>query len=244
MAKRYLEIRRVVLNKIETGEWPIGHKLPNEKELCTLFDASRTTVRHALSTLAEDGKLRRVKGTGTFVSRPQFLDKTTFFIESFAEELKSRGLTCRTEVLECRMLSQADADVRKALQLSPNARVWKLRRLRYSAELCEAGPITLTTSYFPEEIGKRLEGYDYETVSLYSAMRQSFLMRSSCEKTVSAARLPQKDCRLLFADAEDLFLSVTSLSADKNGIPMEYCISYFPIDRNTFRLHIVTEEQV
>ena len=243
MPKRYLEIRREVSAKIDSGEWAVGHKLPNEQALCALFEASRTTVRHALAALAEDGKLRRVKGTGTFVSRPQFLDKTTFFIESFAEELKTRGLSCKTEVLECRMLSDVPNDVREALSLSATARVWKLRRLRYSDELQERGPITLTTSYFPEEIGRRLEGYDYETTSLYSAMRKSHVTRTQCEKTVSATRLPEKDCRLLSADREALFLSVTSLSVDRASHPIEYCVSYFPVDRNTFRMHIVTEEQ-
>ena len=93
MAKRYLEIQKEIQRRISDGEWPVGYKLPREAELCILFDASRTTVRRALSAPVAEGKLRRIKGTGTFVSRPQIFEKTTFFIQSFAEELKNQGLS-------------------------------------------------------------------------------------------------------------------------------------------------------
>ncbi len=243
MAKRYLEIRREICRRMESGEWPMGYKLPRETELCSLFDVSRTTVRHALAALVTDGLLRRVKGTGTFVSRPQILEKTTFFIQSFAEELKSRGMTCQTEVLECRTLPCREEAVCAALRLPQGSPVWKLRRLRYSKELQEKGPITLTVSYFPQDIGKRLEGYDFEAFSLYNAMLQSNTERARSEKTVSATRLSPQDCRLLSARTEDLFLTVTSVSYDRSDRPIEYCVSLFPVDRHTFRLHVVTDAQ-
>ena len=238
--KRYLEIRKEISGRIESGEWAVGYKLPREIELCTLFDASRTTVRRALSLLVEEGVLRRVKGTGTFVSRPQLFDKTTFFIESFARELKSQGLTAVTEVLECRRIP-ADEAVARALGLHLREPVLKLRRLRYSAELSEQGPITLTTSYFPQPVGDLLESFDYETVSLYDAMRRCRIVRAHSEKTISATRLPVRDCRLLSAGEEDLFLVVATVSYDRENHPVEYCESYYPVDRNTFRLHVVTD---
>ena len=241
MAKRYLEIQREILHRINTGEWPVGYKLPREAELCVLFDASRTTVRRALSLPVEEGKLRRVKGTGTFVSRPQILEKTTFFIQSFAEELKNQGLTCETEVLECRTVTATDEKTLSALGLSQGARVLKLRRLRYSKELREQGPITLTVSYFPTEVGRLLEDYDFEKGSLYRAMQLCGISRARCEKTVSPTRLPVRDCRLLLADPDDLFLEVSSVSFDRKGRAVEYCVSHFPADRNSFRLHVVTD---
>lgn len=240
MAKRYLEIRKAVNGRIESGEWQIGYKLPREVELCAIFDASRTTVRRALSALVEEGVLRRVKGTGTFVSRPQIFDRTTFFIESFAEELKAQGLSAMTEVLECRM-TYADERVARMLCCSERDPVFKLRRLRYSRELSEKGPIALTTSYFPEAVGRELERYDFETVSLYEAMRRSRIVRTHSEKTISATRLSEKECRLLSAETEDLFLIVMTVSYNRENRPLEYCESCYPVDRNTFRLHVVTD---
>src|SRR5690625_5212397 len=47
-------------------EIKIGDKLPNERELCNLFDASRSSIREALRTLESQGLLRRTNA-GTFV---------------------------------------------------------------------------------------------------------------------------------------------------------------------------------
>ena len=240
MAKRYLEIRREVMRRIDSGEWPVGYKLPREVELCEIFDVGRTTVRRALSALVEEGKLRRVKGTGTFVSRPQIFDKTTFFVQSFAEELKAQNLTSVSEVLECRILA-ADERVSTALGIPLKARVFKLRRLRYARELGEHGPITLTASYFPERVGKLLERFDFEEISLYQALRSCGIVRSHSEKTITAQHLPVRDCRLLSAEPDAIFLLVTTVSYDRENRPVEYCESYYPVDRNIFRLHVVTD---
>lgn len=240
MAKRYLEIRAQMTAYMDSGKWPIGYKIPREMDLCAQFDVSRTTVRRALSALTEEGRLRRIKGTGTFVSRPQIFARTTFFIQSFAEELKSQGLCCETEVLECRYVS-AEAQVAAALGLTVGTRVFKLRRLRYSKEQQEHGPIVLTASYFPAHVGALLESYDFEKHSLFSAMERYRIVRAHSEKSITATRLPPKECRLLSAKDEDLFLKVTSVCFDREERAVEYCESYFPTDRNTFRLHVVTD---
>ncbi len=236
--KRYEEIRKAVKEKIESGEWSVGYKLPKETELCRLFDVSRTTVRRALSSLTEEGLLRRIKGTGTFVSRPQIIDKTTFFIQSFAEELRARDLTCVTEVLEFRMVTLGEEQVAKALGLPLGARILKLRRLRYSKELGEGGPITLSTSYFPEDIGAVILRQDPEKTSLYWILKSNGISRVRSKKTFSATRLSARDCRMLSASAEDIFFLVASESYDKSGRPIEYCESYYPIDRNVFTVNV------
>ena len=238
--KRYLEIRETVRGRIGSGEWPVGYRLPREIELCRELDASRTTVRRALAPLVEEGLLRRVKGTGTFVSRPHIFDKTTFFIESFAEELKAQGLSVVTEVLECRMIS-AEGSVAEALGVPGGERLLKLRRLRYSRELPIDGPTTLTTSYFPERVGRMLESVDFERVSLFEAMKRCGIVRAQSEKTISATHLTVGDCRLLGAKEGDIFLVVTTVSYDREGSPVEYCESFYPVDRNVFRLHVVTD---
>ncbi len=48
MAARYSEIEEYIMNKIHTGEWPIGYKIPKEVELCEQFGVSRSTVRTAM----------------------------------------------------------------------------------------------------------------------------------------------------------------------------------------------------
>lgn len=239
--KQYRQIQKWIEQNIESGEWPIGYKLPKEIDLCRQFSVSRTTVRRALEQPVAEGKLRRVKGTGTFVSRPQHMDKSTLFMQSFAEELKVQGLTSVTEVLEFRTVPATDAAVIKGLALEQGQPVVKLRRLRYAAEQGETGPMVLTTSYFPADVGTLIQQYDPERLSLYQMLQLCGVLRVKSEKTISATRLPQKECRLLAASEDDLFLSVKTVSRDKTGRPVEYCESFYPANRHVFTIHVTTE---
>ena len=104
MAARYSEIEEYIMNKIHTGEWPIGYKIPKEVELCEQFGVSRSTVRTAMLRMVQDGHLKRVKRKGTFVTAPRVLEYTTVFIESFFNEMFRRGIEVETEVLEFRYM--------------------------------------------------------------------------------------------------------------------------------------------
>lgn len=241
MSKRYLEIRRTVNEKIERGEWTVGYKLPREVDLCREFDVSRTTVRRALSALSAEGKLKRIKGTGTFVSRPQIFEKTTLFTHSFAEELRAQGLTCKTEVLEFRMLRVSDERVAKGLGIRVGASAVKLKRLRYSEEMGEHGPITLTTSYFPEDVGAQILDCDFEKLSLYQVRKNHRIVWVQSTHTISATRLPPRECRWLSAKEDDLFFLMTTRLCDKDGRFIEYCESYYPVDRNVFTFTVSSE---
>ncbi|MFG2054615.1 GntR family transcriptional regulator [Micromonospora sp. NPDC048930] len=54
--------------KIDSGEWPPGHKLPGEVTLAQTYDVARGTVRAALDALREEGRVVTFTGRGTFVT--------------------------------------------------------------------------------------------------------------------------------------------------------------------------------
>lgn len=240
MAKQYHEIRKIIRKKIETSEWPVGYKLPREIDLCREYDVSRTTIQRALAPLVSEGKLKRVKGTGTFVSSPQIFDKTSFFIQSFAEEMKSRNMKCITEVLELRTLPATEDRIINGLGIAKKDKIFKLKRVRYTEELGEKGPMVLTCSYFPGDIGQKLQEYDFEKISLYRALQLNSIHRVRSTKTISATHLSAKECHLLHADEEALFLRVTTNAWDENNRVIEYCESYYPVDRHVFTINITT----
>lgn len=65
---KYGDIAHYLKNLIEEGEWKAGDKLPSENELTERFGVSRQTVRKAVGLLEEQGTVRRVRGSGTYVS--------------------------------------------------------------------------------------------------------------------------------------------------------------------------------
>lgn len=66
-APKYVQIQNYILQKIESGEYTAGDKIPSEIELARQFDVSRLTVNTAVKELANSGIVERVQGKGTFV---------------------------------------------------------------------------------------------------------------------------------------------------------------------------------
>nr|MDT0661663.1 GntR family transcriptional regulator [Micromonospora sp. DSM 115978] len=64
------QLADVLRVKIESGEWPPGHKLPGELTLAQTYDVARGTVRAALDLLRAEGRVVTFTGRGTFV-RPE-----------------------------------------------------------------------------------------------------------------------------------------------------------------------------
>ena len=62
------QIYEQLLNNIVSGEWPVGMKLPSEKELTEQFHVSRAPIREALQRLRALGVLESHQGSGSFVS--------------------------------------------------------------------------------------------------------------------------------------------------------------------------------
>lgn len=65
----YSQLKNLIIEKIDKGEYKEETKIPSEQELCDLFDISRPTVRQAINELTTNGYLYKEKGKGTFVAR-------------------------------------------------------------------------------------------------------------------------------------------------------------------------------
>lgn len=63
----FVQIYDALYKAIARGVYPKGTLLPSEAVLGEIYNASRVTIRQALSLLREDGLVKSVKGKGTFV---------------------------------------------------------------------------------------------------------------------------------------------------------------------------------
>ena len=55
---------------IEATQMKPGDKLPSADRLCEQFSVSRTVVREAIASLKAEGRLRSLRGSGVYVSKP------------------------------------------------------------------------------------------------------------------------------------------------------------------------------
>ena len=68
---RYSRVKRMITDRIDSGEWQPRHRIPSESELVRDLGVSRMTINRALRELTLDGRLIRVQGVGTFVATPK-----------------------------------------------------------------------------------------------------------------------------------------------------------------------------
>ncbi len=67
----YVKAITAITEMVETGQIPVGSRLPSEAELAEMLGISRSTLREALSHLETYGMVTRQQGRGTFVTVSQ-----------------------------------------------------------------------------------------------------------------------------------------------------------------------------
>jgi GntR family histidine utilization transcriptional repressor len=85
-----------ISDKILSGTWPPGHRIPFEHELSVEYNCSRMTVNKALSQLAKAGLIERRRRSGSFVRRPQS-QAAILEIHDIRIEVEALGLLYRYE---------------------------------------------------------------------------------------------------------------------------------------------------
>ena len=61
-------VRQYVLEHIQRGDWPVGARVPTEKELASRFATSRSTVNQVMKVLESQGIVQQFRRRGTFVA--------------------------------------------------------------------------------------------------------------------------------------------------------------------------------
>ena len=78
--------------------------------------------------------------------------------------------------------------------------------------------------------------YDMEKNSVRHLCQMNGIIRARTQKRLTAVQLPARERRLLGAQDNDLFISITSEIRDINARCVEYVESYYPVDRNEFTI--------
>lgn len=61
---KYEVTYRTILDRLKSGRYPVGSRIPTEGELARHFDVSRVTIRRALDMLVQDGYVESRQGSG------------------------------------------------------------------------------------------------------------------------------------------------------------------------------------
>jgi GntR family transcriptional regulator len=226
----YAQLHALLKSRIAGGEWPPGHQLPSEAELCTLYDVSRITVRQALALLAQEGHVSRGRGKGTFV-RDSRLTAAPRTVSSFSSELHALGMKPGSRVLDVR-LAKASAALAEEMGVSPGLELVRVTRLR----LADDRPIGIQTASLPGTRFPGLQELITDDVSLYAILRDYFgIVGTGATEIFKASTVGRADAALLECRPSTPAFEVTRISFDDGGV-YEHTASLLRGDRYQIRI--------
>src|SRR3569833_3476753 len=125
----YQQIKGLILQSLQAGEWKPGEAIPSEIDLAARFRVSQGTVRKAIDELAAENLVVRRQGKGTFVATHAEHQVQYRFLKLMPDggDLDSEGPAQRT-IMECRRV-RAPADVARTLSLRSGDPVVQVRRI-------------------------------------------------------------------------------------------------------------------
>jgi GntR family transcriptional regulator len=215
----YYQLMQELRQMIETGELKPGDTIPTESELMERYDLSRATVRQAVLHLAQEGYVRRLKARGTFVNTPPEKPQFIGTLKGFAEEMKQKGLSFATKVLEKKVIP-SPLHVAEKLHIPSSDPVFYLKRLRF----IQNEPVLIAESHLPWKLCRGIEDEDFEVRSLYEVLKKKYDIALSSGRREFEPVLPCSDeeIRLLKITSRTPILGVESVVYSRNNIPVEY----------------------
>lgn len=65
---RYIQLATLFRQRIQSGRWPVGTRLPTVAQLADEYGVARATIRQALALLTQDNLIESQRAKGTFVT--------------------------------------------------------------------------------------------------------------------------------------------------------------------------------
>ncbi|UWF77354.1 GntR family transcriptional regulator [Microbacterium neungamense] len=236
-APMYDQLRRLIVDRIHSGELQPGDALPGEHRLCEQYGISRTVVRQALAQLEHEGLVERVKGKGTFVARPRTSESLVHTLEGLYDEVERRGGHVHSEVLRHER-TVADAEVAAALEVPIGAPVVVLERLRY----VDGEPWSLSTTWMPEEVGALTLGADLRESSLYRLLGEHGIHATHGVRSAEATVATHEQAQHLGVSAGSALLRLRSVSRDDRDRVIEFFLAHHRGDRSRFEFQLNREQ--
>lgn len=230
----YQQIKGLILQSLQSGEWKPGEAIPSEMDLAVRFGVSQGTVRKAIDELASENLLVRRQGKGTFVAThaEQQVQYRFLRLRPDQGDLASEGPAER-RIIDCKN-TRASADVARALGLRTGESVIQARRvLSFGGVPTILEDLWLPGAAFKGVTAQQLSEFSGPT---YAMLELNFGVRMvRAEEKIRAVLPDVEQAAWLKTSAAAPLLSVTRTSYTYNDIPMELRQGLYRTDNHHYR---------
>lgn len=231
----YIQVKNILEERIEKGDWQVGDQLPGEPELCRMFNVSRTVIRQALKEMEYEGLIVRQKGKGTFVAEAKIGESLVQSLTGFYQDMVERGHIPVTQVLRQEVVP-AGPKVAAHLKIKPDTPVVLIDRLRF----VEGEPMTLVVTYLPYTLCPEALQADFTTQSLYAFLEKRYgLVIARGRRTLEAVPANEYEAQLLQVKKGAPLMMLDSVSYLDDGTPLEYYHALHRGNRARFEVELI-----
>lgn len=221
------QIIHSIQNRIETHEYLPGEVIPSERELASLYNVSRPTVRAAIDELVNQRYLVRVQGKGTFVKKPDqnkialgVLNETKN--ASFTTLVRSFGIEISNKLLGTGQITGRKYFAAR-LSLTPEEPIYGLHRLR----LGNREPLALEYTYLPLKYFADIGQYNFEQISLYDYMDSKGHLPVDFQETMKMVEADDRLRHYLQLPEDETIVNYIEITGyDREGTLVEYTESF------------------
>ena len=230
----YQQIKQLILQGLQRGEWRPGEVIPSEFELAARYKVSQGTVRKAVDELAAEHLLVRRQGRGTFVATHAEQQVQYRFLRLHPDQGAVDGEgPAQRDFVDCRR-ARASADVARALGLRTGDSVLQSRRLlRFGGVPTILEDLWLPGGPFKGLTAERLMDYHGPMYALFEAEFGVRMVRA--DERIRAVLPDAAQARLLAVDASTPLLSVERIAYTYNDVPMELRRGLYRTDTHHYR---------
>ena len=230
----YQQIKSLILQGLEAGEWKPGDLIPSEMELAARYRVSQGTVRKAIDELAANHLLVRRQGKGTFVATHAEQHVQYRFLRLVPDEgsVEAEGPAQR-QIVGCRRL-RAPADITAALGLRAGDTVVQVSRVLSLAGV----PTIYEDLWLP---GNAFKGLTTELLTehpgaMYALFETQFGVRMvRAEEKIKAIGADATTAARLQVSEGCPLLSVERIAYTYNDVPMELRRGLYRTDSHHYR---------
>jgi DNA-binding GntR family transcriptional regulator len=211
----YLHISQTLAERLSSGEYAAGSRLPTGSALCAEFRVSPMTVRRALSLLEQQGLVAGVKGRGTY-ARSRDLADTMFRLDSLSGEWLDESAEIR---LLSASMTKADGRVAERLHVAPGQKVIHLRRVVFSDGI----PAMYHTEYIIYDPRRPLVESQLQLTSLHAFLDSGGAQKfPRGELTVTAVKLDAESAQVLGEAEGELALCLEHVFQESDRTPVSW----------------------
>lgn len=210
MAK-YHEIAAVLAKQIVEGNYRDIGKLPTEKELMDQFQASRNTIRSAITLLSDQGYTFQVRGSGIYIKEINFDNSVNLnLVKGLTSEFREK--VNQSTLLELTVI-EADEKLANLFGILEGAPLYYVKRIRY----LDKEPIRVEMTYYRRDIIPYL-GKEIVEHSIYDYLTEDLgLQIGFADRQITADYLSEEHAHYLNLRAKDPSLTIKEKTYLTNG---------------------------